>query len=109
MLPCPATRPGSIADITNKQKQLDTMFKNMKHVTTTEDAHVAKELKLPAEITDLKCRSMRDNLLVFSIPEENNENCDNKIVDLIVRHKTSYTKCIRFTWHTKWGLSDKTR
>ena len=71
------------------------MLKNMKHVTTTEDAHVAKELKLPAEITDLKCRSMRDNLLVFSIPEENNENCDNKIVDLIVRHKTSYTKCIR--------------
>jgi len=76
---------GSAAeDISNKQKQLDTLLKNMKHLTTTEDAHVAKESKLQAEVTDLKCRSMRDNLLFFRIPEEQNEICENTILDFIV-------------------------
>ncbi|XP_052280800.1 uncharacterized protein LOC127878317 [Dreissena polymorpha] len=60
------------------------MLKNMKHITTTEDAHVAKESKLQAEITDLKCRRL-DNLLFFRIPEEEKkENCENKILDFIV-------------------------
>ncbi|KAH3751735.1 hypothetical protein DPMN_186304 [Dreissena polymorpha] len=60
------------------------MLNNMKHMTTTEDAYVAKESKLQAEIRDRKCQSMLDNLLLSRIQEEQYKNCENKILDFIV-------------------------
>ncbi|KAH3870961.1 hypothetical protein DPMN_034155 [Dreissena polymorpha] len=35
------------------------------------------------KVTDLKCRSMRDNLLFYKIPEEKDEQCEKKILDFI--------------------------
>ncbi|XP_060551565.1 uncharacterized protein LOC132713112 [Ruditapes philippinarum] len=42
-----------------------------------------KELELRDEITDIKCRSMRDNLLFFNLPEEKDENCEQKVLNFI--------------------------
>ncbi|KAK6175264.1 hypothetical protein SNE40_013762 [Patella caerulea] len=41
---------------------------------------------LKQEVVDLKCRSMRDNLLFFGITEKNDENCIDIIHDFIVEH-----------------------
>ncbi|XP_053396035.1 uncharacterized protein LOC128556130 [Mercenaria mercenaria] len=41
------------------------------------------ETVLREEITDLKCRSMRDNLLFFKLLEEKEENCVQKVLELI--------------------------
>ena len=50
---------------------------------TLEKDHRDKESKLKSEIADLKCRSMRDNLLFFQIPEEKGESCEGKILNFI--------------------------
>ncbi|XP_052238685.1 uncharacterized protein LOC127849990 [Dreissena polymorpha] len=44
---------------------------------------IQHEQKLQAEITDLKCRSILDNLLFFRIPEEQEEQCEKKILEFI--------------------------
>ncbi|KAH3854521.1 hypothetical protein DPMN_097064 [Dreissena polymorpha] len=65
---------GAIGDITKQQQQLDSILEKFYEMKTSEENHISKESRLQAEITDLKCRSMRDNLLFFRIPEERGEN-----------------------------------
>ncbi|XP_052764106.1 uncharacterized protein LOC128206025 [Mya arenaria] len=48
-----------------------------------EKDQMQKESTLKNEIQDLKCRSMRDNLLFHMVAEERDENCEQKVLKLI--------------------------
>ncbi|XP_060557589.1 uncharacterized protein LOC132717995 [Ruditapes philippinarum] len=48
-----------------------------------ESDQIAREHGLQREIIDLKCRNMGDNSLFFNIPEEKDENCESKLLDLM--------------------------
>ena len=74
---------GAIGDITKQQQQFDSILKKFNEMKTSEESHISKELRLQAEITDLKCRRMRDYLLFFRIPKEKGENCENTILEFI--------------------------
>lgn len=66
-------------EISTKQKNIDTEFKKFKEAQKI----TSNESSLMEEIIDLKCRSMRDNLLFHKIPEEKDENCEEKILNFI--------------------------
>ncbi|XP_052242307.1 uncharacterized protein LOC127852388 [Dreissena polymorpha] len=72
-----------IENITKKQSEFDSTLKSTSNLQSRENSVIQHEHKLQAEITDLKCRSMRDNLLFFKIPEEQEEQCDKKILEFI--------------------------
>ncbi|KAH3837545.1 hypothetical protein DPMN_110938 [Dreissena polymorpha] len=67
----------------NKQSEFVSTLKSTSNLQSREDSVILQEHKLQAEITDLKCRSMRENLLFFQIPEEKEEQCDTKILEFI--------------------------
>ena len=67
-------------DMLKTQREMDSLLLKMK---TFEKDQNDKENKLRSEIVDLKCRSMRDNLLFFQIPEEKDENCETKLLNFI--------------------------
>ncbi|XP_053389178.1 uncharacterized protein LOC128552179 [Mercenaria mercenaria] len=69
-----------LEEFNKKQLQIDSSLANLRKL---ESEQRTKEQELKRGITDLKCRSMRDNLLFFNIPEEKDENCENKILNLI--------------------------
>ncbi|XP_045205948.2 uncharacterized protein LOC123558136 [Mercenaria mercenaria] len=69
-----------LEEFNKKQRQIDSSLANLRKL---ESEQRTKEQELKREITDLKCRSMRDNLLFFNIPEEKDENCENKVLNLI--------------------------
>ncbi|XP_052224256.1 uncharacterized protein LOC127839903 [Dreissena polymorpha] len=71
-----------IENLTKKQSELDSTIKSTCNSQNREDSAILQEQKLQTEITDLKCRSMRENLL-FQIPEEKDEQCDKKILEFI--------------------------
>jgi len=48
-----------------------------------EQDHQQNESSLKDEIQDLKCRSMRDNLLFHRLPEEKDENCEQIVLKAI--------------------------
>ena len=58
-----------LADLTKKQKEMDSLLSKMDH----------RESNLQREVTDLKCRSMRDNLLFYRLSEETDENCASTV------------------------------
>lgn len=66
-------------EISTKQKNIEAEFKKIKEAQIT----TSNESLLKDEIIDLKCRSMRDNLLFHKIPEERDENCVDKILNFI--------------------------
>lgn len=71
----------TVENINKKQKEVDTMIANLKKAEKS-----ANDSDLKAEILDLRCRQMRDNLMFYKIPEERNEtdnDCVEKVLDLI--------------------------
>ena len=69
-----------LADVNKKQTQIDELVKKM---SKYENTLQQRETSMEEEIQDLKCRSMRDNLLFYRIPEWKDENCDEKILKYI--------------------------
>lgn len=69
-----------LVEIQNKQKELDRLMSKIQN-QETEQRIIENELK--SEISDLKCRSMRDNLMFYKLPEERDENCEEKIQQFI--------------------------
>ena len=72
---------GTLDNINKKQKEVDSMISKLKKAEQE-----AKENDLNAKILDMKCRSMRDNLMFYKIPEERNEtddDCVEKVLKLI--------------------------
>ena len=50
------------------------------------NARIQSELDKPksqVHVLDMQCRSMEYNVLFYGLPEEHNENCENKILKLI--------------------------
>ncbi|KAH3730612.1 hypothetical protein DPMN_056602 [Dreissena polymorpha] len=60
-------------NLNKKQKEIELLAGRLK-----EHEHLMQH-----EVIDLKCRSMRDNLLFYKIPEEKDEQCEKKILDFI--------------------------
>lgn len=71
---------GFLDEITKKQTEIDNLLKRMQNI---EKENEEKQATLKADIKDLRCRSMRDNLIFYKIREEKDENCENKILDFI--------------------------
>lgn len=72
-----------VEEISKKQTEIDSMLSNLKRIEKQQAEH---EQTVKADILDLKTRSMRDNLLFYGIPEENNETnegCVDKVLELI--------------------------
>ena len=67
-------------DIVKKQRDIEKSIEKSKKVETDKQ-NAENELK--NEIQDLKCRSMRDNLLFHKVPEERDEDCVEKILRFI--------------------------
>jgi len=55
-----------LADVNKKQTQIDELVKKM---SKYENTLQQRETSMEEKIQDLKCRSMRDNLLFYRIPE----------------------------------------
>jgi tetrahydromethanopterin S-methyltransferase subunit B len=70
----------TLCDINKQQKDLDSYIQKLE---AFERDHKDTESVLKAEIQDLRCRSMRDNLLFHKIPEEKDENCEKKILQFV--------------------------
>ena len=70
----------TITDLSKHQKEMECFIQKMK-MMENDHLHIEKELK--AEIKDLKCRSMRDNLLFHGILEEKDEQCEMKILKFV--------------------------
>ena len=65
----------TLTDVNKQHQKLDRYINRMKKF---EEERANTESSLKAEIQDLKCRSMRDNLLSHKLPEEREENCEQK-------------------------------
>ena len=73
----------SVEQINNKQSEIDSLMKRMQKIA---DDQVEKDNTYKSQILDMQCRSMRDNLLFYRIPEENKETdeaCVSKVLGLI--------------------------
>lgn len=73
----------SVNTLNKKQKEIDSLLNKMK---TLEADQSAKESSLKAQMLDMQCRSMRDNLLFYRIPEERGEtddDCMRKVLEFI--------------------------
>ncbi len=62
-----------LENLNKKQKEIELLTGRLK-----DHEHLMQH-----EVTDLKCGSMRDNLLFFKIPEEKDEQCEKKILDFM--------------------------
>ena len=71
---------GLFEDMANKQREINSILSKMKKFETEQKE---RERKLQDEVTDLKCRSMRDNLMFYNLQEENGENCEEKVLSFI--------------------------
>lgn len=72
------------------KKELETAKRELKKMKTTCDnlEKNAKTLQndkstLESKLNDLEYRSMRDNLMFYGVPEQENEDCENRIKALI--------------------------
>ena len=73
----------SVDALNKKQKEIDSLLTKMKKLEADQSA---KESDLQAKVLDMQCRSMRDNLIFYKIPEavgETDADCVQKVVDLI--------------------------
>ena len=64
----------SVERMNSKQKEVDSLLKQMK---TLETEQSKKESDLKAQVLDIQCRSMRDNLIFYRIREEKGETDDD--------------------------------
>jgi len=88
-----------LADLTKKQKEMDSLLSKMKRCDEQQNH---RESNLQREVTDLKCRSMRDNLLFYKLPEGKNEDCASTVLHFIepkleITDATSTIKLQRLT------------
>lgn len=70
----------SVQHLNAKQKEIDSLLMKMKNIEAEQGK---KESDLKAQVLDIQCRSMRDNLIFFGIPEERgetDEDCVRKIL-----------------------------
>ena len=74
---------GSIQALKEENKMLRDDISMLKSVVINLDKTVRKQ---QSEITDLKSRSMNQNLLIHNLPEEENENLFRRIPQLIKEH-----------------------
>ena len=74
---------GSIQALKEENKMLRDDINMLKSVVINLDKTVRKQ---QSEITDLKSRSMNQNLLIHNLPEEENENLFRRIPQLIKEH-----------------------
>jgi len=100
----------NLNEISKQHKHLDSFTQKMKEI---ESQHMETEQALKSEILDLKCRSMRDNLLFHKISEEKGENCVQKVLNFL-EHTLKIenaSKEIRLQRAHRVGLyrADKTR
>ena len=73
----------SVNTLNKKQKEIDSLLNKMKALEADQSA---KESSLKAQMLDMQCRSMRDNLLFYRIPEERGEtddDCMRKVLEFI--------------------------
>ena len=73
----------SVDVLNKKQKEIDSLLTKMKKLEADQSA---KESDLQAKVLDMQCRSMRDNLIFYKIPEavgETDADCVQKVLDLI--------------------------
>ena len=69
--------------INAKQKEIDSLMKRMQKLA---DDQTEKDASYKSQILDMQCRSMRDNLMFYRIPEERGEtddSCVEKVLGLI--------------------------
>ena len=74
---------GSMDQINAKQKEIDSLMKRMQKLA---DDQTEKDASYKSQILDMQCRSMRDNLMFYRIPEERGEtddSCVEKVLGLI--------------------------
>ena len=74
----------SVQNLNTKQKEIDSLLLKIKKNIETEQSK--KESDLKAQVLDIQCSSMRDNLIFFGIPEEKgetDEDCVRKILSFI--------------------------
>ena len=70
----------TVEALQKKQTEIDTLLQKMRKVETEQSK---KEQELKAQVLDVQCRSMRDNLIFYRIPEEMGETddvCTRKIL-----------------------------
>ena len=73
----------SVQNLNTKQKEIDSLLLKRK---TLKQSRVKKERDLKAQVLELQCRSMRDNLIFFGILKEKgktDEDCVRKILNFI--------------------------
>ncbi|KAK3096697.1 hypothetical protein FSP39_002459 [Pinctada imbricata] len=76
-----------MTDIQTTQKaHVAENHKVVKELRVTVDALTSKCEQSTEEIIDLQCRSMRDNLMFYNIPEEHDENCSEIIGTFMERN-----------------------
>ena len=70
----------TVEALQKKQTEIDTLLSKMRKVETEQ---TKKEQELKAQVLDVQCRSMRDNLIFYRIPEElgeTDDGCTRKIL-----------------------------
>ncbi|KAJ8309250.1 hypothetical protein KUTeg_014124 [Tegillarca granosa] len=66
---------------------MSELQKSISKISSENKMLIKENQNLKNSLTDLKCRSMHDNLIFHGIPESNeNENCQNIIHDICRRH-----------------------
>ena len=68
--------------VNKKQSEMEKIIKKMER---NEEKHREEERVMKVEITDLKCRSMRENLMFYNLTEERDEDCKQKLISFIER------------------------
>jgi len=90
--------------ISKQHKNLDSFTQKIKEI---ESQHMETEQALKSDIMDLKCRSMRDNLLFHKISEEKGENCEQKVLNFL-KHTLKIERLQR-AHRVRPYIADKTR
>ena len=67
-------------DMSNKQKEIDSVLSKVGKIEKVQNDN---EKRLHEDVIDLKCRSMRDNLVFYRIQEETGEQCEEKILSFM--------------------------
>ena len=73
----------TVAALNKKQKEIDSLLSKMKKLEVDQST---KESELQAKVLDMQCRSMRDNLIFYEIPEargETDDDCVHKVLKFI--------------------------
>ena len=73
----------TVEALNEKQNEIDSLLSKMKKLEADQST---KESELQAKLLDMQCRSMRDNLIFYKIPEvrgKADDDCVHKVLKLI--------------------------